>query len=449
MIAKLIMFISLFWISPLVAKMQKNEAVSKKGIVIGVTLPKEALEDPEVKMLLDKYKKQISIGNWILLGIFALSLLIKNFIIYTSVYCLWCDLVLIVFDGILAIYNKKIKDIKKERNWETKKIDGKVSVDLSTVNTPKLVSPIYFLLFIFLSAIPVIFNKTAWPIVLINTLQVGIFYLCYRYCIRFKQEKFNDNQNLNTVLTNIRRTYWSKTWIVASGVTAVFSFSALIQDSNPGLFMFILFVYTFVIVWACFKNEMRVRTAQEELTKNETSDVVYDDDDYWIWGLLYYNKNDSNLMINKRTGMGTTINMAKPLGKAVMAITVAMLIAMPFLPLILDSSIKSDVSIVIENDAIDVSCGKSEWNISIDKIDTIELLYDYPENLRRTWGTGTDQILKGNFSATKIGALEVCMNPKETPYLLIKTTDNHCYLFGTKEDGVVEAIYHKVTQIQQ
>lgn len=45
--------------------------------------------------------------------------------------------------------------------------------------------------------------------------------------------------------------------------------------------------------------------------------TVENDDEKWIYGFIYYNKEDPKLMVEKRLGMGWSMNMAQPLGKLI------------------------------------------------------------------------------------------------------------------------------------
>lgn len=51
--------------------------------------------------------------------------------------------------------------------------------------------------------------------------------------------------------------------------------------------------------------------------------LLSEDDENWIWGLFYYNKNDSRFCVDKKVGIGFTTNMAKP---AAMVLTVGILV---------------------------------------------------------------------------------------------------------------------------
>ena len=50
------------------------------------------------------------------------------------------------------------------------------------------------------------------------------------------------------------------------------------------------------------------------------------DDENWIYGFIYYNKEDPNFMVEKRLGAGWNVNMAHPLGKFFTILTILILI---------------------------------------------------------------------------------------------------------------------------
>lgn len=72
--------------------------------------------------------------------------------------------------------------------------------------------------------------------------------------------------------------------------------------------------------------------------KNNSSHTTYspeNEDRHWIWGSLYYNPNDPSLFVEKRYGIGWTINLGTLTGKIIMIITVLIIIGSIFLPLFL------------------------------------------------------------------------------------------------------------------
>ncbi len=47
-------------------------------------------------------------------------------------------------------------------------------------------------------------------------------------------------------------------------------------------------------------------------TDNKITDL--DEDSYWKGGIIYFNKNDPSIFVEKRFGVGWTLNFANPLG---------------------------------------------------------------------------------------------------------------------------------------
>lgn len=58
--------------------------------------------------------------------------------------------------------------------------------------------------------------------------------------------------------------------------------------------------------------------------KNRGAYTIENDDEKWIYGFIYCNKEDPKLTVEKRLGMGWSINMANPLGKFITVIIFVM-----------------------------------------------------------------------------------------------------------------------------
>lgn len=59
--------------------------------------------------------------------------------------------------------------------------------------------------------------------------------------------------------------------------------------------------------------------------KDKTLYTIESNDENWIYGIIYYNKQDPNLTVEKRLGAGWSINMAHPLGKTLTFITIILI----------------------------------------------------------------------------------------------------------------------------
>jgi hypothetical protein len=72
-----------------------------------------------------------------------------------------------------------------------------------------------------------------------------------------------------------------------------------------------------------------MRHLQEKLTIDSGKGWYVDEDDKWIWGMFYYNPNDSRFTVNARVGVNATVNLAHPAGKVTMALVALLMFLIP------------------------------------------------------------------------------------------------------------------------
>jgi uncharacterized membrane protein len=70
---------------------------------------------------------------------------------------------------------------------------------------------------------------------------------------------------------------------------------------------------------------------QPQTSTNRMSYVLRDDDRYWIAGMFYVNKDDPSIFVEKRFGIGQTINFGNPMGILVMALLIGIPLAVAIL----------------------------------------------------------------------------------------------------------------------
>lgn len=120
------------------------------------------------------------------------------------------------------------------------------------------------------------------------------------------------------------------TWILAletliimaiPQICIIFNLSIEIM-TIPMIILFISIVIFLVMSYYLGQGGRNIKT-------NEEGEENYrDDDDKYILGALYYNKKDPALMVEKRIGVGWTVNLAHPLGKIVMILPFIIIVGM-------------------------------------------------------------------------------------------------------------------------
>jgi hypothetical protein len=209
------------------------------------------------------------------------------------------------------------------------------------------------------------------------------------------------------------------------------------------VFIVCTIAYTAVILFVVMNTEFSVRKAQEKLTANTGSGEYVDDDKHWILGMFYYNPNDRHFMINDRVGMGMSVNLAKPAGKILYGLAFIVLITMPLYCLWFIPEEFTPVRLELTSEALESRHVGLEYQVPLNEIEDINIMETLPKLYRRA-GTNTDTLHKGDFYTVDIKNLQVCLNPREGPYILI-TTANGVFLLGDEDGDVTRAVYTQLT----
>lgn len=425
---------------PILYFVQKNECKPKKNIIVGVTLPYEAQEDGEVLALLERYKREMKLICWIMLAAGVPSLFLRSFGAFLTVWMLWIVAISVVFFIPYVRCNKALRRLKEERGWRRREDAPQVVADLKTAaEEMRWLSPWWFLPPFLIALIPLFFERELWWLWALCALMVPAFYLCYRYLYRNRAEVVDENSDRTMALTRIRRYNWGKFWLVMAWATGIFNALLWLTLDHVWLCMVVCLLYGMMTVVEAVGIEFRVRRLQEKLTADSGRGYYVDDDDRWLWGAFYYDPNDCRVIVNARTGINTTFNLAKRPGQIIALFLAALLLALPLVGVWEMGMERAPVELeVTETELVGSHYGK-EWSVALEDIAEIRVLEERPP-LRRVAGTGMESALTGQFNADGWGRVTVCINPRTGPWLLVTAVDGKLYLFGASEEGAAEHI---------
>ncbi|WP_297212071.1 DUF5808 domain-containing protein [uncultured Flavonifractor sp.] len=440
MIAKLILWGSTIWLVPLMYFFLKNEANFKKNIAVGVTFPCEGRTHPEVLDLLARFKKELGRTCLALLALAAVLLLLPvSFGPALTLFLVWTDLCVVLPVVPYVRCNKALKALKRELGWENRRRQTVVA-DLRAAARPedKKPSARAFALPLVASVLPVWWalgrgESLEGLILLLNPGCVALFWLCWRFAFRRKAEVVDENEDLTAALTRLRRRAWRRCWLWGAWFMALLSWAMLLTFDHPLAGLILMFVLSAAMVAAMAGLEFRLRKLQERLTAGSGRDYYVDEDDKWLWGMFYYDPNDSHLIINARVGLNTTVNMARPAGKVIMLLTAAMLLLMPLAGVWIMGEERAPVTLALTDTALVAAHASSRYQIPLTEIDAVELLEALPD-IRRVAGTAMDTVDKGRWRCEEYGPLTVCLDPRTGPWLLIQAKDA-TYLVGSGDGG--------------
>lgn len=445
MMISVILWLSIIWIAPLICFLLRNETKFKKNIAVGVTLPFDAREDEQVLTNLRSFRKA-EVWICIILILIAIPCMFAgSFDVTMTLWTVWLLLCTIVPYIPYVLCNRSLHKIKYQRGW-LRVCPGKLTVDTSIIPDQQWLSPLFFLIPFLISLLPLVWERIFWLIYVIDALSILLFWLCYRYLYRNKSEKVDDNTGLTNTLTRVRRRNWGTVWIASSYSMAAMNLGVALSHARPLPMLFLILGIGLVITFFVVRVEIKTRAVQEKLTAQSGHSFYVDDDDKWIWGIIYYNPQDSHTFINNRVGINTTVNLAKPVGKAMAILTIAILLGLPFLVPIINSVADKPPVMSYTNTEITASSGGTEYEIPLPQIKSVQLLEQLPEGLSRVVGTGLSNLLKGTFTSKATGSVKVCLDPTCPPYILITTDKEQHYLFGTRNGRQTRDVYEKISK---
>lgn len=269
-----ILWLSCSWIPLLIWWTLRNSARFKKNIVVGVTFPREARENVQVKALLTSYR-HLQLACAIVLVAAALGGAATGTVrawAGSSMFCwsVWILVVCIVPEVIYALTNRRLAALKDERGWRPRGAAAQrvtvADIGAAAQSYPR-VSSIWFVLICAASLVPVLLDRDNVVIYLLFAACVLMMWAIFRWCYRNRSEVVDDNTALTQTLTRIRRRAWARVFLVAAASFAFMSWAQLLFQGSTNLYFIGMMLPCTVLGIVAFATEMRVRSLQERLTK--------------------------------------------------------------------------------------------------------------------------------------------------------------------------------------
>lgn len=325
--------------------------ITRKNILLGVKIPEENMETDEVKDIIKRFKREnLIVGIPSLVVISLLIYYIDNIHIFTFSTLLYMAILFLVY----IRWNKKSKELKKEKGWD--KLGGKVVVidtkfsrdrgKVSTVSQKWFLIPIAIIIISTILSLVIYpslpdkvpthwdikgnvdgyMNKSIFTALLMPFTQVLmaiIIYISYYFMIRSKQQINPNNPETSLKKNIIFRKAWSIYFIVTLTLIeilfTVLNMMTLGILSNMKLVNTINFIIYGIIIVGSIGLSIVLGQGGDRLKLKDEKDIPkgYDIDDDRLWKLgntIYYNPDDSSIFVEKRIGVGWTVNAGRPLG---------------------------------------------------------------------------------------------------------------------------------------
>ncbi|EJO5347888.1 DUF1648 domain-containing protein [Clostridium botulinum] len=348
--------------------------VTRKDIFLGVRIPEEELETVEIKNI---YKNFILWNIIISLPlIFILSFIVYKtnnvglFILFTFIYIFISFLIYLKF-------NKDVKQLKSNKNWfKNKKQVIVVDTEFSSENPNKsLISPLWFLIPILIILINIVINIKSYPnlpnkvathwdfkgnvngyqtkstfliyqMPLMELFMTCILFLCYKI-IGWSKKQISavnpeESKIKNKLFRRILSIYTTFSSILMVIFLSIMNFQIMKVITIDNMFItylsliFTLFIVVIPIILGIKVGQGGSKLKLKYKNENKTNLINKDDDNHWIFGnTIYYNKEDPSLFIEKRVGIGWTINAGNTIGLIIYIALILIIIVSIILPFLI------------------------------------------------------------------------------------------------------------------
>ena len=426
-----------------------KDASDKNGFCFGATLKKELRSDEAVKAIDAEYRKKLKMSTIVMALIPIPFVFIPYFSISMSLWMIWIIVMCFYPMGFYATANKKIKELKQERGWNEECI---VSYsDLKTASVPRKVKLMTFLPTLILSTIPVViafiifqghgYGIYGW-IVATFALCTYLFYACAVWTDKQKIAVICEDSDTNMNFARAKKQVWKNFSLVCAWVNTAFIWLMLLLMWKSGLavsgILWGTVIYAVAVMAACGWLIKKIYDINKKYEEKRTLVDASDSDKNWLWGMVYYNKNDKHYMTESRFGTGTTVNLANKAGMMTIVFSAVAIALLPILCIWMIMVEFTPIQVTVENDTIICEQLNVAYEIPLDDIDAYETVTELPE-MTKVNGTGMDNLLVGTFEVYREGMFECFLNPQNDLFIKI-TVDEKTYYIGGADDTVTQEV---------
>lgn len=446
----------------------------KKNMFMAVTLPYDVLESDFIKEVQKEYKAMCN-KVYLLMLLTAIPCIFpfwifKNTTVYIFYLMVWC--MGFAYYGIIPfkLMNRKVKAEKAKNGWfvgEKKVVYCDTKTTLLKNSMP--ISNKYFLIPILIGIIPLIlsiknFSSENIAFLIVAILNLGLIILLFYMDKVFNKNKlktYSTDSEINFILNKTEKQMFSIYFLINAIVESliVLVFYLALFEYIDLKFLNVIVVSTLllssIVALGFIYIKKKINDLDEELSsKNKDSEIIVDDDDYWIDGIYYYNPNDSSKMVSSRFGYSMTYNLAtkhgyfmgKKLDKIVLIGTLILILV-----LMIPSEISnSSISFSADSPNISISSFPYSYELDYKDIESIKLTNEPISFKIRTNGMATDTKCIGNFKSDKYGKCRVYLYFKDeddNPTYIVAKLKNSKFdylIYNTKDEKNTKEIYSKL-----
>lgn len=440
----------------------KRNARPIKNRYFSVTFKQEWLEEDSCKQKLEivtnQYHKNLLVALIVSMVVPMACFFIPYVSIQIMIWLLWLFVALVFFYLPFCKANAELRRYKEEMGWNVQ-VDREVHVELKSLGQIRRVSISQFVIpFVITvltagSAIGYRISGRVFSDNPVNEICFYVFWVTFLLCIVLfavfaiaMDKKGTDviskdsevNLNYTRAKKNVWKNFWQWSAWMTAGMQVVIAVALWLASSFMVVVVWGTLIYTVAVIVLSLRIANQLTSIDKSYEEKKDAELFVDDDRYWIGGVFYYNPNDKRSMVETRIGMGTTTNMARPLGWILDIIGGASILLCIGMCAWIVVEEFTPIELSFADQCIQAEHVKMEYEILVSDIEDITYLEELPK-MSKTNGSAIDSMYKGTFFISEEERkCQVFLNPQNNIFLRIKTNDGIYYISGINDEQTME-----------
>ena len=445
----------------------------REGMLLGVHIPPESVNDPEVEELCagygKKWKKFQAVN--LALSILVCFLCFWDFLIFIVVWTIWLAEYVGGLYYLIIIPHRKMYRLKIRRGWVNENAGRLVRVDtaVSAASGKIAVDWKWHLPVIALTAVTAILVVKTSQKFALDPAEAGPLWAMYGagagVCLLFmmlhigitaqSNRVYSENPEINLAVNRLTKRAWTSGLVYASWINqaAWITMAVAYYIAGPDLPVWVYAVYSILLTGAAaaFLIPIALSVGKRKMLLQSDQEAYYtDDDEYWKSG-WYNNPNDRHILVQDRmNSMNYSFNFGRPgVRTAIKLFYAALIILVPVIVIWAVGSIASlenaEVSLTEAGGIYRIEAAGYDCEFRDDEIRSVNLSDTLPEDdFVRTNGGSTDKVDIGHFRGKESGKCMMFLYKDYTPVLEIRLEDGMTVYANSREAKETEEWYEKI-----
>lgn len=450
----IIFFVTMYPVLFLIYFVLKMQYKQNDNYLFSVSVDPAWLEDEDVKNIIKTFKKQMNISLVILIFLPFTSLLTKHSSIQFTIWMIWLLLMIGMLYLPFPLACHKLKQWKKlhhvyveqqvETYTEMKNAGHVRKVTFLPFFIPTIASFFVALVPMFIPALD--YSNGLLIAQLFIAACTPLFWLMAYWMDRQPVEVISFDSDINVNFTRAKKNIWKNFWISCCWMNTVFvaavSFSLVLESSEGLLILLAATIYCLLLMALCIPLVKKFKNLNHQYNDKRDFKAMENEDNNWIGGVFYYNPRDHHTLVEKRVGIGTTVNMATPLGKGMTIIGVLAMLVIPISCVFLIMEEFTPIELTVESDTLYAKHIKVDYEIPVNVIENATLIPELP-SWSKSSGTAMDNLEKGDFHIRNQGNCKVFLNPENSIFITF-TANGETYYVSGFDDEQTKQIYQEI-----